>query len=86
MLKLTADKVRQAANKFREMGKTEPLYMAIHPDQHYKLRVIFAKDKYKHEQWIPRYNKWRASQGLPPYVEVEGEYGSTNGFTFKETA
>lgn len=49
--------------------------MFMHPKQKYNLDVIIARDKYKHERWVERYNGWAQSQGKPPYVEVEGEAG-----------
>lgn len=52
--------------------------MMMQPRQSYDLNVLFARDKYKHKQWVKRYNKWRASRGELPYQEVEGEFGVWN--------
>ena len=33
----------------------DDLYICIHPVQHYCLRVIFARWRYKHESWLRRW-------------------------------
>lgn len=50
----------------------------MHPQQKYDLDVMIARDKYKHEQWLKRYDRWAQSQGRPPYQEIEGEVGTLN--------
>lgn len=50
---------------------SDDFWMVIHPDQHYALLVISARHKWKHEQWIPRWERWSGRK----YVEVEGELG-----------
>lgn len=51
----------------------------MHPYQAYQLKVISARDKYKHEQWVKRYNRWRTSRGEALYQEIKGEIGVLNG-------
>lgn len=58
--------------------------MLLHPQQEYTLRVVAARDKYKHEQWVIRYNKWRANRGESPYQEIEGEIGAFENVKFRE--
>lgn len=57
--------------------------MFLHPDPHYKLKVMMAKAKYKHERWMERYNRWRASRGKPPYKEIVPEVGVFDGVKFR---
>ena len=47
----------------------------MHPKQEYDLRVMAARDKYKHDHWAKRYNKWRSSQGRPGHQSGEGIKG-----------
>lgn len=47
----------------------------MRPKLKYELEVSVARDKYKHERWVERYNRWAETQGKPPYIEVEGEVG-----------
>ena len=72
----TRDYFRNQATRLKTVtidGK-EHYLMFMHPRQKYALDVIVARDKYKHERWIPRYNKWAQSQGKPPYIEVAALY------------
>ncbi len=46
-------------------------YMMVHPSSYYSLKVIIARDSYKHKQWIPRWERWSGRK----YIEVEGELG-----------
>ena len=32
--------------------------MRLHPIQEYRLEVIEARDNYKHQRWLERYNRW----------------------------
>lgn len=50
--------------------------MVVNPDQFTALKMMTAKNEYKHAQWVIRYNRWRKKQGKPPYVLCEGEIGS----------
>ena len=60
--------------------------MMLHPRQKYLLEVSVARDKYKHAQWVKRYNKWCSSRGEPLYQEAEGEIGALEGVRIKKTA
>lgn len=51
----------------------------MHPRQEYSLRVAHAKDKYKHEQWLVRHNRWLKKQGKPPYIPTNSEAGQWDG-------
>lgn len=82
MIERVKQEMSKSAYKPIEIDGRKHYIMMVHPANHYTLRVIVAKDKYKHEQWVPRYNKWRASQGLPDYVETEPEHGTTEGIRF----
>ena len=62
------------------------LCVIMHPETHYRLKVLLARSKYKHEQWIARYNRWRAGRGESLYEEIEPQVGTLGGVEFKETA
>jgi hypothetical protein len=53
----------------------EYLIAMVHPLPYYLLKVLSARAKWYHGQWVKRYNKWRASRGESEYQEVEGEVG-----------
>lgn len=53
--------------------------MPIHPYQHYRFKVMIARESYKHARWVERYNRWLASRGEPPYQEIEPEVGTFEG-------
>jgi len=57
--------------------------MCVHPDQYYRLKVLAAREKYKHEHWVERYSRWRASRGEPPYREIKAEVGTFEGVNFR---
>ena len=58
------------------MDDKEYLVMIMHPRSSYLLKVLCARVKWHHEQWVKRYNKWRASRGESVYQEIEGEFGT----------
>ena len=62
-----------------EIDGKEYFIAMMHPQQEYDLRVINARDKYKQDRWLVRYNRWLARQGKPPFVPVEGEYFEWKG-------
>ena len=44
------------------MIEGEPYYiMLTHPKQISALKTMIARDKYKHDQWAKRYDRWLAS-------------------------
>ena len=47
----------------------------MHPKQAAALKTMAARDKYKHAQWVKRYDRWRDKQGLSPHQESHGEVG-----------
>lgn len=82
---LSGEKVNEYCIKwFQGQPRLDPLtidgekfyFMFMHPQQHYDFKVICARDKYKHERWVERYNRWAKTQGKSPYVKFEGETGS----------
>ena len=54
-------------------------FMPIHPSQMERLKSFTARDKYKHEQHVIRYNRWAESQGKPAHREAIGEVGTFEG-------
>ena len=62
------EKVRECM----ERGRIQPIngkyIMYMHPKQHYDLKVVFAKDKYRHEMHVKRWEAWSGKE----YVEIEG--------------
>lgn len=43
------------------------------PKAHYSLMVLLARSAYKHNQWVKRYNIYRASKNKPLYRETKAE-------------
>lgn len=85
------DVIEKGTEYLRQTPKLSPVeidgekyYLAyMHPIQHYKLKVMLAREKYKHERWLERYNRWLASRGEPPDVETEPEVGTFEGVTIR---
>ncbi len=77
---LTIAKLREVAKELRKQARLANIIMVgkeyclleMHPSQHYALKVMAARWKYKHQRWVERFNKWRASRGESPYQEIEG--------------
>lgn len=46
--------------------------LVMHPSQYQALKSTMARDKYKHEQWLVRYDRWRKSQGENPTKLIIG--------------
>jgi hypothetical protein len=49
----------------------EMYVVLMHPNQNYALKTILARDRYKHEMHIKRWERWSGKK----YIEVEGELG-----------
>ena len=89
---LTADVIRNCRDFFRKPHCLKPIdvngkkyyILCAHPDPYYKFKVLCARAKYKHERWVERYNRWRASRGEPPYQEIVPEVGVFDGVNFVE--
>ncbi len=47
----------------------------MHPKQSAALKTMVARDKYKHEQWVKRYDRRRAKQRLSLHQHEPGEVG-----------
>ncbi len=62
MAGLTLSKIKEVKEKFKEIGKSEPLYMVIHPMTYYKIKVQKARDDYKTAQHNRRYAEWLTTQ------------------------
>ncbi len=60
-------------------------YIFIHPKQHSALKVMIARDKYKHERWLIRHNRWLERQRRPPIHCEKPEYGVWGGVQIIET-
>ena len=54
----------------------------MHPRALCILEVASARTRYHHERWVERYNRWRASRGEAPYIEIEAGTGTFTGVTF----
>lgn len=50
----------------------------LHSRSQYLLKVIVARDKYEHDRWVARYNRWAQTQEKPPFQMIlfEGEVGA----------
>ena len=59
-----------------EMNGEKYFCILMHPRQKYDLDVLIAREKYKHERWVERYNRWAQTQGKPSYQKAEGEFVS----------
>lgn len=88
---LTSTMLRRVNETYKNKRKPviidgkEYLYLIMHPRSYYLLMVLLARAKYKHKQWVIRYNQWRESRGELPYQETEGEIGTFDGVNFKGT-
>ena len=70
MNELTVDKLLVCRDELRQIPQQGIIF--AHPDQHYALSVLSARAKWKHEQWIPRWERWSGEK----HVEIEGELGT----------
>lgn len=71
MKKLTLANLRQIASALKRDAKDGYYFTILRPDTHYALKVLTARTKYRHERWIPRWEKWSGRK----YVEIKGEFG-----------
>ena len=57
------ERCRSAKRLIPVVIEGQEYYLAIaHPRMYYLLKVAVAKDKYRHERWVERYNRWRRSR------------------------